>query len=235
MCILLRKFLRRQRLSQSSNVKYSRKILYVALLINCPPWPADIEPNREHEFLNLLEQVHDSVHAAAKAVLIQDDLRGWHKTLFQPFVPRDYYAGRFRQINSALPCLDYPVHVGGIAGTPSGKVVEEMNTLFVDLKSNIDNLEQRWAQAKPPERAGLLSKTLAWFVGSYIRIHPFINGNGRTSRLLWRWGLTRFGSKPQVCTHPRPDTPYDDVMKHAMRGDDKPLRKFILQFLRDSK
>lgn len=179
-----------------------------------------------------LQCAHDLVRAASADVLTQETIKDWHRTLFQAFVPLAYYAGSFRQHDLTRPCLQILVEVGAIVGTLPDRVPDEMNLLFSELNANVMKLEDRWGMAKPAERAGLLSKLLAWFVGSFIRIHPFINGNGHTSRLLWRWGLHRYGVPPQIRSHPRPDPPYGAVMRDAMRGDDKALRKHILQHLR---
>ncbi len=207
-------------------------MISMALTSNCPAWVDRISPAQEQRFLLQLQRVHDLVQAAATEVLIADSLLLWHAVLFSEFVPLPYYAGNFRQADSSRVCLCMPVHVDGVGGSDPHIVPSEIARLFAELRTNIDRLESRWPHALPAERAGLLSKTMAWFVGSFIRIHPFLNGNGRTSRLLWRWGLLRYGAQPQVCSHPRPDPPYATVMKQAMNGDDMPLRKFILIHLR---
>jgi hypothetical protein len=89
-------------------------------------------------------------------------------------------------------------------------------------------LEVRWSQLDTLLRTKQLAAICALAIGRFIRIHPFLNGNGRTSRLLWAALLTRFAVPPQARIVPRPEEPYSQVMRAAMHGDDGPLMALIL-------
>lgn len=68
-------------------------------------------------------------------------------------------------------------------------------------------------------------------VGAFVRIHPFVNGNGRTSRLLWTTLLGRFGLPPQLSVLRRPGPPYPHVMAAAMDQDYGPAVVMVLRAL----
>ncbi|HEV2293399.1 MAG TPA: Fic family protein [Tepidisphaeraceae bacterium] len=107
-----------------------------------------------------------------------------------------------------------------------------IDQLFEAIRQQLGQLELRWAQLRPDQRAMQLATVVANLVGGFIQIHPFINGNGRTSRLLWRWALLRFGVPVQCCTHPRPAQPYSQLMERAMHGEYRPLILYVLTHLK---
>jgi hypothetical protein len=55
-----------------------------------------------------------------------------------------------------------------------------------------------------------------------------MNGNGRVSRLVWAWGVFRYGLPVQCRISPRPGHPYGHLMSEAMRGRFGPLALHIL-------
>jgi fido (protein-threonine AMPylation protein) len=202
------------------------------LIGKCPEWGGEVPLERLAEFKALLDQVHQELLTlASRAIVTQDDPRRWHAILFSPFVPVNYYAGHYRGVDPDRPCLATSVAVGVVAGSDF-KVVRAHMTSYVDaIRRQISDLELRWPLLTPDDRVIQLAIVTANLVGVFIRIHPFVNGNGRTSRLLWLWSLLRFGVPPQCCTHPRPDAPYTQLMDAAMRGDNKPLALYVLGHL----
>jgi fido (protein-threonine AMPylation protein) len=209
------------------------KTTNVLLIGNCPKWEKDdIPPGGLAEFNALLGQIQQEIlDLSARMVITPDDLRGWHRVLFQKFVPLNYYAGNFRGVQSEYPCLASNVGVAGIAGSHFATVRQDVRILFAVIRSHISDLELSWTQISPADRAQRLSFIIGNFVGGFIRIHPFMNGNGRTSRLLWRWCLLRFGVSAQCRVHPRPGLPYGDLMHQAMAGNYIPLVYHVLAHL----
>jgi Fic family protein len=59
-----------------------------------------------------------------------------------------------------------------------------------------------WKEKHPIERASLLH-------GEFVKIHPFIDGNGRTARLLMNFELMRLGYPPSVITANKRSQYYD--------------------------
>jgi fido (protein-threonine AMPylation protein) len=199
---------------------------------DCPKWSQEVPAAYARQFSALVRKVYARVakDAATRIIDSQTPMR-WHRALFRDFVPLDYYAGNFRQDDPARPCLGQDVQVGGESGTHYRYVIAEVCQLCESLRVELVNLELSWSLFAPPERARKFSTLLAALIGRFIRIHPFINGNGRTSRLLWAWGLLRFGVPIQCRIHPRPKPPYPEVMRQAMVGNYGPLALHILRHL----
>ena len=168
--------------------------------------------------------------------LTSDAVRTWHATLFQGLVPVDYYAGNFRVVDAAMPCLAVDVEVAdpakpgtGIPGTTCHAVASSMVAWERKHEAVIGALVAALPRLSVRQQAVYLATALAAAVGEFIRIHPFLNGNGRTSRLLWGMVLRRFNMAIQVQVGFRPRHPYGEVMHRCMKGDDSLLATLILQ------
>ncbi len=203
------------------------------LTVNCPSWSSDGPASREGSFRKSCENAYRAVEATAlNKIADAQDCQDWHYTMFSSHVPLDYYAGNFRQVDASRPCLQVNVEVEGVAGESPECVPLEVNNVFDLLRRNLASLERLWPQLTAAERARRLAIVLGTVIGRFIQIHPFINGNGRTSRLLWAWGLMRFGIPPQIRIRQHPENPkYDFVMAKAMQGDFDHLSLFILGHL----
>ena len=152
--------------------------------------------------------------------------------MFSSHVPIGYYAGNFRQVNPSFPCLNCDVGVDGIPGSSPDCVGRDIALLFQELQRVTAGFQTAWPELAPEKRALHLAIILGYMVGRFIQIHPFLNGNGRISRLLWAWGLWRFGVPAQVRVRRHPENPtYNSIMAKAMRGDFNPLALFILSHL----
>jgi len=202
------------------------------LTADCPDWAEDIAPARQAEFEAIVGRVRQAIRlTASQSLLEDDDPQDWHGHVFGSFVPLFYYAGNYRGVERSRPCLQQDVGVDGIPGTSFRWVRFEIATVFSHCRQQLIALEIRWTQLAAPERAIELALIIANIVGAFIKIHPFINGNGRISRLIWEWCLIRFGVSPQCRVHPRPEPPYAVLMGHAMRGNYQPLALSVLEHL----
>jgi fido (protein-threonine AMPylation protein) len=196
----------------------------------CPDWDDAIPSSLSDEFQKSLLRAVEEVQGAASQPFREYWTKWWHYNVFGQFVPLSYYAGNYRQENAKFPCLAVNVHVSGVLGHEFSQVQESMSELEAKTRTSFAQIEL--AQSAPlNERIKLIAFATAALVGEFIRGHPFLNGNGRTSRLLWMWALWRFNIRPQFRIHPRPGTPYSQIMAAAMRGDDGPLALNILGFL----
>lgn len=202
------------------------------LVGSCPDWNGSIEPSKDREFRNRVRTAYrDAAEYARKKVFRNDQACWWHFTLFQQLVPVSYYAGQFRKDDPHVPCLAMDVEVNGVPGANFQDVVRLMDELEERARLSIVQTELHWAEMSPVDRARRLSVLLAALIGRFIQIHPFVNGNGRTSRILWAWGLARFGVQMQCRIHPNPGVNYIGVMRQAMLGDYGPLALSILRHL----
>lgn len=199
----------------------------------CPPWSSDGPDTRDGDFQqSCVDAYHAAQACAAKKIITSQHCGTWHKLMFELHVPLAYYAGNFRQQNPLWPCLDVNVQVAGIQGEPPDRVGYEIERLFEFVHQQLTSMEIKWSELTPKERTIRLAVILGHLVGRFIQIHPFINGNGRTSRLLWAWGLMRFGVPPQTRVRLHPENPtYDFVMSQAMQGDSSHVSLFILDHL----
>eukprot|EP00913_Durusdinium_trenchii_P019516 g18346.t1 len=167
--------------------------------IDCPDWDEDIPPERIDEFATELRAViHVVQEVACKELLSVAEIRRWHRSLFKQFVPLEYYAGEFRQQHATRICLAVDVSVGGVAGYRYHDVSAAMNSAIEDCRKQIARIDVQWSRLDRRRQALAVATATAGVIGQFIRIHPFINGNGRLSRLIWRWALLRFGVPPQA-------------------------------------
>ena len=110
-------------------------------------------------------------------VLSEWQIRNIHQLILKNI--DDDNAGRYRNVN---------VLIAGASHTPPDQtLIAEQMSAFIDWYN------REAAQLHPIERA---AKVHADFVG----IHPFIDGNGRTSRLLMNLELMKAGYPPCVIT-----------------------------------
>ena len=62
-----------------------------------------------------------------------------------------------------------------------------------------------------------------WVHAEWVRIHPFVNGNGRTARLWANYVAMRYRLPPFVRLRPRPEADaYAHAGIEAMNGNWKP-------------
>ena len=206
----------------------------------CPVWEDRPPPGREAEYQDAILRARRRVGRYAPARLPDEKaLRHLHRTMFADFVELDCYAGNFR--GPADPdrplaperCLAENVQVAGVPGADLHQVAGAIDFLCYQIETRVKLLEMQWSGLEPTERVTRLAVSIAEAVGTFIRIHPFLNGNGRTSRLLWQWFCNRFGVPPQVRVAPRPSdaTPYATCMAAAMSGDNRSLAVHVLLWL----
>jgi fido (protein-threonine AMPylation protein) len=138
--------------------------------------------------------------------------REWHRRLFVgcQHMPPATYIGNFR--GTALPGIaSYAVRFGPFLGTPPGGVAAQLDGFEGQLQADLTRLDG----AMPTEsdvtkaRLELLLPVAASAYAEWIRIHPFADGNGRTSRLLINWIMARYW-QPLILPG-RPPTDVDNL------------------------
>ena len=202
-------------------------------MIKCPTWTKNPLPSQNSSFhcacqtayAQLKDDVHDNAYVFTEIIEL------WHYILFHQFVPLAYYAGYHRRDDPDRPCLGINVKVNGMPGSAFLQVRRDLTELFGRVRATIVEFELSWHIYSQTERAKRLSILLGYLVGQFVKIHPFINGNGHVSRMLWAWGLSRFNVSVQARICPRPDPPYSNLMKKSMEGDFMPLMIYILRHL----
>ena len=167
-------------------------------------------------------------------ILNHGDLKEWHHTIFQHVVPKDYYAGNFRSEDSDRHCLAINVAVGSTPGaifSDVPRLMQEFSQQMVESTAKTDEFIK--AGTTPTDRARAVVELAAFCVGRFLQIHPFINGNGRISRLSANYTLHRYGYRfPFKTPLPRPSNPsYTDASKACMTGNFAPMYLYLVKAL----
>lgn len=133
---------------------------------------------REHlEVLNIRGALGWLESAArAQTPITEDTIRDLHQIVMQGILPDE--AGQYRRV---------PVYIRGALHVPPNwiKVPDLMRTFSEQLQQNTGDHPVRVAAGAHIE---------------LVRIHPFIDGNGRTARLLTNLLLVRAGYPPALYT-----------------------------------
>jgi len=123
----------------------------------------------------------------------------------------DEQSGIFRSIQ---------VYMGGSKHYPSKpkEISKEMRTLL------------RWMTTHKDIHPVLLAAYVHHF---FIAIHPFVDGNGRTGRLLLNFMLMKTGFPP-ICIRGREKIQYTDYLEAARDGDVSKFVHFIIKKIEES-
>jgi len=101
-----------------------------------------------------------------------------------------------------------------------------------ELTAWVDDANRMEVATTTPDIAGFLEQ-LAGLHNCFERIHPFLDGNGRTGRLVLNLLLVRAGLPPIIVRKQRRQA-YLAAMKQADRGAVGPLSEIIARAMEDS-
>ncbi len=93
------------------------------------------------------------------------------------------------------------------------------NEMYLQIKGFYEELKNK-TDLNPIELA-------AWTHAEFVRIHPFVDGNGRTSRLLMNYQLMQQGFLPVSIEKEDRLRYYNALEEFATKGDLKPFAEFI--------
>jgi hypothetical protein len=158
--------------------------------------------------------------------------RDWHRSWLQGVeVPDEAYRGGFR--GDAHPALaDYEVTIGGLPTTRAANVGEEVRKLVTELQNQVTWLDEVEALEDPsvldPDFVVKVLKLGAWLHCEWVRIHPFVNGNGRTARMWVLWLCGRYGLPQLLALRPRPDMGYNSAAQLGTLGEHGLFLQYLL-------
>jgi len=203
----------------------------------CPEWTVENgSPAAETARRSVLESL---IAEDAFQLPSLEMVRAWHRRMFKDIAPHPDYLGGFRDAEEAPYCLQgYDVEVGGIPGVSSEHVFDELEKFISEFVAKIRGLDSTWSDSEgslAQEQIEEVVRVAAWAHGEWVRIHPFANGNGRTSRLWANYVLVRYGFGPALQIRPRPSEPYGIAARASMaRGDHRGMEVVIWLCLADS-
>ena len=176
-------------------------------------------------------------HALARRPIRLTDIKAWHRTAMQGLRiddaarlgidPHDM-VGEFRG-PPRLPGIE--VRIGSHRGVPSTEVEAACRKFTATLRALTRALDRRFPVDSPDlDTDGLraIAEAAAWAHAEWVRIHPFVNGNGRTARLLGNVILVRFGLPPVFRLRPRPEGSYPVAASQAMTNGHRALADYVV-------
>ena len=156
--------------------------------------------------------------------------RQWHRdTMAALRVPRPEYVGRFR----GEPGVEVSVYVDAAECVPHAEVGAQLREFERRVQATVTALDRRYPAGAELDEDGVAAVTdlAGWAHAEWIRIHPLVNGNGRTARMWANYLLVRCGLPPLVRLRARPDAGYGAAAARAMAGDWEPMAQFIRRML----
>lgn len=199
---------------------------------DCPDWKdgPDSERARAQRERVLAQIILSDHRKLPSSELVKD----WHKKMFEGIAPHPDYLGNFRNLDKVPRCVQYlEVVVNGddpIEALPAAQVHDAVDEFIEEFRDRVRAIDEMWEalkDTKTPFMVDQIIKTAAWAHGEWVRIHPFANGNGRTSRLWVNYVFIRYGFAP-LEIRPRPDNPYGVAAECSMRYRDHSLMESVL-------
>lgn len=108
------------------------------------------------------------------------------------------------------------VRISGAGFTPPAG-----NEMYMQIKGFYEDIKSK-SDLNPIELA-------AWTHAEFVRIHPFIDGNGRTSRLLMNYQLMSQGFLPVSVDKEKRLDYYNALEQYAVNGDLQPFADFVAE------
>ena len=146
--------------------------------------------------------------------------------LFQGVRP---HAGRIRTPEYG----DRVVTFGDQRSVPSEEVADMLQKHFRQGKLLFDQLDDLVKGYQLSDVIPEIIKGAIWLHADFIRIHPFMDGNGRTGRLIATYYLRNYGLPSFVVEAPKAE--YIDCLNHFYKMRDiDPLVHFSIRLIGNS-
>ncbi|MBI3974626.1 MAG: Fic family protein [Chloroflexi bacterium] len=159
---------------------------------------------------------------ADKVLLRLDVVTGFHREMFRGVFPE--LAGRLR--GPAPEYIPRNVSFGTFRGVHSDVVWREYRALCARLEQYIKQLDQQRSQADQGWFTDQVLTAAAYAHCELIRIHPFVNGNGRVARTCINYSASRYGFLPVPFERPKGE--YLDANRAWLRYRKiEPFKEFL--------
>lgn len=195
-----------------------------------PDWDEN-SPQLAANLTAVLEAVRASARKRERPTLLL--ARQWHRRTMEGLTVKPAQAvGRFRGETGLEKAQ---VRIGPRFGVPPDGVRPALLRFIAVLQEATERLDAR-VKSSATLTGALLGDILdlcAWAHAEWVRIHPFVNGNGRSARLWANFIAMRYGLPPFVRLRPRPNHGYGPAGARAMVGDWRPTAIVFRTMLRD--
>lgn len=194
-------------------------------------WDED-SPELRQNLARVLRDARDS--AVRRDVPRLSDARTWHTdTMVGLQVPGPHRIGTFRGEKGIERA---EVGIGAKRGVAARDVARALASFERRLQRTVAALDALYPAGTELDADGLdaVIDLSAWAHAEWVRIHPFVNGNGRTARLWANYVLMRYGIPPVIRLRPRPDGGYGRAGAAAMDGDWEPTANVFRKLVRDA-
>ena len=198
-----------------------------------PDWDAD-SPELRQNLTRLLEEVADHANQRKKPTI--ELAREWQRRIMQGLSAEPRYVWAFRGERGLERT---GVKIGRYRGVAAARIAEELRRFEEILQAAVAQLDRVLPVGKDlnADECDAVIDLCAWAHAEWVRIHPFVNGNGRTARLWANFLAMRYGLPPLVRLRPRPDDGYGDAGVKAMQGEWEPtavaFRRMLKRFLEE--
>lgn len=186
----------------SLTLKETFLVINEGLTIKGKPLKDHLEAKDHHE---ALEMVYELIGHDIQPTLSEQLIRTLHQLVVKK--TDEEFAGRYRTSN---------VYIGGADHVPPNAL-----QVSVDMKQLVSWFAKQQKQLHPIELAALLHHKLVY-------IHPFFDGNGRTSRLVMNVVLMRAGY-PLAVILKNDRQKYYRALQSADQGNLSAIVKFVAQ------
>lgn len=211
---------------------------------DCPTWEYDNHPERttvlQNEINSILIELRKQQINTLDSVV---DTRNTHHRLFNRLTPPEcpYYAGHYRGEN--FRCLKYNqvvIRSDPRVGFKPHLVLGHLDELGKIIREAVAALDEGM---KVPNAKIQLKDKIVYIVAAtcrifelFLRIHPYVNGNGHAARFCVWALLGRYGLWPTKWPiDPRPNHPYMDLIVEYRNGNPVALETSIMQNLASNK
>lgn len=204
--------------------------------INCSDWGYDAHPNRYLVTQRCQSLSNKVQHHTQKYSKYGYDTRLAHKFMFWNLTPAECrcIAGSYRGDKNCASLVECNVRVGTDTrvGIPSYSVFQEMHNLeqrCIEL-IKIHNIWKATKGSKQSAANCLLKfvSILADILQAFLTIHPYMDGNGHTGRLLIYVMMVREGYIPKNWDIDAKQ-PYADALSRHRDGKPGALQEFLLK------
>lgn len=208
---------------------------------DCPAWEYEHVPRYKQELAPRVRRQIVALRSGVRDTLeCASDSRPDHGSMFSGLAPErcPYYAGNYR--GSSHRCLKHNrvgIRSDPRVGFPASQVGDTMGSFSKEIRAGLGGIDaaSKLPKAQLSEEDQLINLVrFACHVFEYfLRVHPFVNGNGHTARLILWAILGRYGYWPKrFSIEPRPaDQRYTPAIKRYRDGDYEPLENLVLSYV----